>query len=187
MDFSRTTHHHSNHHTDPSSSHAQFNIDWNLFHNALIRKKLPQKTHRWYTLRAERFLSYLAKCSISEISDVHVRKYLHAAVSDQRLKDWQARQVVDAIRILCMEVLGGEGFAIDGDSHRFSIDGDCHLFGLTGTATTSFTSSNINGDSHHFLDNKNFVSCLSLTPGTPASADNFYTAKTDPPRLFVNP
>ena len=61
MDFSRTTH---NYYANPSSSHAQFNIDWNLFRNSLIGKKLPQKTHRWYTLRAERFLEYLAKSNI---------------------------------------------------------------------------------------------------------------------------
>ncbi|MFU8839061.1 MAG: integron integrase [Thiohalomonadaceae bacterium] len=110
MDFSRTVNSNPNHHANSSSIHAQLNIDWNLFRNALIRKKLPQKTHRWYFLRVERFLDYLARNGISEISGLHVSKYLQAAVSDQRLKDWQARQVVDAIRILCMEILGGEGF-----------------------------------------------------------------------------
>ena len=56
MDFSRVTHSDPNCHTNPSPGHERFDIDWNLFRNTLIRKKLPQKTHRWYALRAERFL-----------------------------------------------------------------------------------------------------------------------------------
>jgi integron integrase len=115
MDFNR------NHATNPPSPHSSrpeqnpsikhFNIDWDLFRNTLIKKKVPQKSHYWYTLRAERFLAYLAKLHISEISDTHVRKYLQAALKDSRLKDWQVRQVIGSIQILCMDVLDGEGFA----------------------------------------------------------------------------
>ncbi|MCW8917651.1 MAG: phage integrase N-terminal SAM-like domain-containing protein, partial [Gammaproteobacteria bacterium] len=84
---------------NPSIRH--FNINWDLFRNTLIKKKLSQKSHYWYTLRAERFLAYLAKHHISEISDTHVRKYLQAALNDSRLKEWQVRQVIGSIQILC--------------------------------------------------------------------------------------
>ena len=110
MDFNR-------YHSNPSTSRPEqnpsiqhFNIDWDRFRNTLIRKKVPQKSHYWYTLRAERFLIHLAKHRISEISDTYVVKYLHAALNDTRLKDWQVRQVIGSIQILCMDVLGGEGF-----------------------------------------------------------------------------
>lgn len=110
MDFSRDKPTRASSAPDSNSLARHFCIDWDRFHNSLIKKKLPQKSHHWYCLRAERFLRYLVSSGITEISDKNVGKYLQAAVSDQRLQDWQARQVVDAIRILCMEVLDGEGF-----------------------------------------------------------------------------
>ncbi|MCW8918473.1 MAG: phage integrase N-terminal SAM-like domain-containing protein [Gammaproteobacteria bacterium] len=115
MDFNRC------HSTTSPSRHSpcseqnisirHFNINWNLFRNTLIKKKLSQKPHYWYTLRAERFLAYLAKHHVSEISDTHLIKYLQPVLNDSCLKEWQVRQVIGSIQILCLDVLDGERFA----------------------------------------------------------------------------
>ena len=128
MDFPHNTPKHPYSSDDSLAIHQRFSVDWDKFRNTLIRKKLPQNTHRWYTLRAERFLTYLVRNNISEISDLHVRNYLQAAVSDRRLQDWQARQVVDAIRILCVDVLGGEGFDMVPWDDLLRLNRDTHHF-----------------------------------------------------------
>lgn len=97
----------------PTQDHAgrPFAVDWNKFRNSLIHRKIPQKSHRWYTLRAERFLQNLASIGAQHIGPDHVSKYLKAAMNTGKLTDWQLHQLIDAIQILCVEVIDRKDFA----------------------------------------------------------------------------
>lgn len=91
----------------PTQNHSELlsAVDWNKFRNSLIYRKIPQKTHCWYSLRAERFLHNLTSIGVQHIEPAHVGKYLHAAMSNGKLPDWQLHQLIDAIQILCVEVI----------------------------------------------------------------------------------
>lgn len=86
-------------------------IDWDLFRHRLVSANIKQNAQRWYVIRAESFLNLCDHDNLDSIVESDVIEFLNNVITNSRLKDWQVLQTIDAIQILCLEVIGGTRFA----------------------------------------------------------------------------
>ncbi len=70
---------------------------------------MPQKARRWYVARVEAFLKELQPESVRQITAPEVEAFFQTMARDTRLEDWQFSQVVDAIRILLVDLAQAPG------------------------------------------------------------------------------
>lgn len=89
---------------------------WEQYRQLLVRKHVPQKAQRWYMVHVETFLKEVRPESWSELTAEDVTNFFDAVARRGRLQDWQLRQLVDAIRLLLVDLSQAEcGKEIDWD------------------------------------------------------------------------
>ena len=77
---------------------------WDKYLNVLRKSGIQAPFAAWHVKRAEAFIKASSK-RLAEHCPADVEAYLREAGRDRRLKAWQFRQIVDAIRTL-FEVVG---------------------------------------------------------------------------------
>ncbi len=88
----------------PSKS-ASPDSRWTRFLQALEARGIFQPYARWYVIRAEHFLHTLSKDTDSRYTADNVSAYLRRVGRDGNLRDWQYRQLVEALEVLSGSVL----------------------------------------------------------------------------------
>ena len=97
-------------------------IDWDAYRQRLAKNNIKQNAQRWYVFRVEALLKAYPEKSISEITAIDVGEFLQKLTQNPAVKDWQILQAIDAIQILCTEVLDRKCFSqVNWDDYRLSV------------------------------------------------------------------
>jgi len=80
-------------------------IFWSRYRNALAAQGLRDREADWCIKRAESFIKSAKGLLLKEHTAEDLRAYLCRQAVDGRLKDWQYGQVVDALRILFIQIV----------------------------------------------------------------------------------
>jgi integrase len=78
--------------------------NWDRYLDLLIRREVPAKFHRWYIRRVENFLKDVKPAALSALTAEQVTDYLRRQAARSDLADWQMRQMVDALRLLLVDL-----------------------------------------------------------------------------------
>ena len=78
---------------------------WQRYTNVLHAKGIRPPCDRWYVIRAEEFLKNHQGKRLKEYTCNLVEAYLSDLGRNNSLNTWQFQQAVDAVRILCLDVL----------------------------------------------------------------------------------
>ncbi len=78
---------------------------WQRYTNVLHAKGIRPPCDRWYVIRAEEFLKNHQGKQLKEYTCNLVQAYLSELGRSNSLNTWQFQQAVDAVRILCLDVL----------------------------------------------------------------------------------
>ncbi len=73
---------------------------WDRYIQHLINNNVKPTVTRWYVIRVEQYLKVLAGKRLANHSAKDVVDYLEVQSKNIKLKDWQFRQIVDAIQNL---------------------------------------------------------------------------------------
>ena len=119
----RFTAHSPSHQRPPNSDIRSIaELDWDLYHQKLLSHNIKQNAKRWYAFRVESLLKTYPGKRLAELQAQDVGNFLQTTMSNPALKDWQALQVIDAIQILCTEVLDRNRFAsVPWDDYRLGV------------------------------------------------------------------
>ena len=97
-------------------------IDWYVYRQRLAKNNIKQNAQRWYVFRVEALLKAYPEKSISEITAIDVGEFLQKLTQNPAVKDWQILQAIDAIQILCTEVLDRKCFSqVNWDDYRLTV------------------------------------------------------------------
>jgi site-specific recombinase XerD len=78
--------------------------NWDRYLDLLIRREVPAKSRPWYVRRVEDFLRDLKPAALSALTADQVTDYLRRMSARSDLADWQMRQIVDALRLLLVDL-----------------------------------------------------------------------------------
>ncbi|MFB1501817.1 phage integrase N-terminal SAM-like domain-containing protein, partial [Thiocapsa sp. N5-Cardenillas] len=78
--------------------------NWDRYLDLLIRRQVPAKFRQWYIRRVEDFLKELKPAALSALTADQVTDYLRRMSARSDLADWQMRQIVDALRLLLVDL-----------------------------------------------------------------------------------
>lgn len=78
---------------------------WDRYIHHLNKKMIRQTVARWYVIRVEQYINYYAGKPLHDHDPDDVTEYFRKLGRNQKIQDWQFRQIVDAIRNL-FEMLG---------------------------------------------------------------------------------
>jgi hypothetical protein len=78
--------------------------NWDRYLDLLIRREVPAKFRQWYIRRVEDFLKDLKPTALSALTADQVTDYLRRMSARSDLADWQMRQIVDALRLLLVDL-----------------------------------------------------------------------------------
>jgi len=82
-------------------------MDWaDQYRVVLGNKGVSNKYAPWYMRRAEEFMRYAGYTDPQGLTREVVERYLAELGRQNRLEDWQFRQVVDAMRMLVLDLAG---------------------------------------------------------------------------------
>ena len=73
---------------------------WGKYIKYIVDQGVKQTTTRWYVVRVEQYIKAFPKKKLAEHGPIDVVGYLEEQGRLGRIKDWQFRQVVDAIQNL---------------------------------------------------------------------------------------
>lgn len=97
-------------------------LNWDLYHQQLVKHNIKQNARRWYVFRVEALLKAYPEKPLADLSVDDIGKFLQILTQDSSLTDWQVLQAIDAIQILCMEVLDRNHFVqVNWDDYRLSV------------------------------------------------------------------
>jgi integron integrase len=82
-----------------------------MYRQRLVSSNIKQNAQRWYVIRVETFLKAHPDKSLAALVVEDVVSYLQLVIANSSLKDWQVLQTIDAIQILCTEVLDRKRFS----------------------------------------------------------------------------
>jgi integrase len=80
-------------------------IFWSRYRNALAAQGLRDREADWCIKRAESFIKSAKGLLLKEHTAEDLRAYLCRQAVEGRLKDWQYGQMVDALRILFIQIV----------------------------------------------------------------------------------
>lgn len=83
-----------------STPNKRVEIFWDRYLDLLNKRGVKPKVARWYVRRAEAFVKSLEGRKLRDLDATEVNRYLEELGRKGRIKDWQFRQAVDAIRNL---------------------------------------------------------------------------------------
>ena len=78
--------------------------NWDRYLDLLIRRQVPAKFRQWYVRRVEDFLKDLKPTALSASTAEQVTDDLQRMSTRSDLADWQTRQIVDALRLLLVDL-----------------------------------------------------------------------------------
>ncbi len=84
---------------DPAR-HQEVKQFWDKYLNLLAKHGISQKNTRWYVIRAENYIKAHSQKKLSTHSPDDVSDYLRRIGNAGNLRDWQFRQVIEAIQAL---------------------------------------------------------------------------------------
>lgn len=97
-------------------------LNWDIYRKKLTERNIKQNTQRWYVLRVEALLKTNPDKSLADITADDVRKFLQSLTQNSSFKDWQVLQAIDAIQILCAEVLDRKSLSsLNWDDFRLGV------------------------------------------------------------------
>lgn len=82
---------------------------WDRYINFLAQKNIKPVIARWYVIRTEHYINAFPDKRLAEHCPEDVNEYLRKQGKNNRIADWQFRQIVDALQKL-WEMLGAEWF-----------------------------------------------------------------------------
>ena len=83
--------------TNPTDAVKRF---WDRYIQYLLDKEINPTVARWYVIRAEQYIKALHGKPLVEHGPEDVVAFLQQQGRNLKIKDWQYRQIVDAIRKL---------------------------------------------------------------------------------------
>ena len=78
---------------------------WDKYISKTVSCGVPEKSRRWYVRHVERFIDALDGRRLGQLDSADIAKYLDTKGRSPDLADWQFRQIVDAIRILYVDII----------------------------------------------------------------------------------
>jgi integron integrase len=78
--------------------------NWQKYIDLLETKQIPEAARRWYVFRVEQFLGANPGKKLQDLSSTELESYFQTLSRDRTLTDWQFKQVVDALRILLVDL-----------------------------------------------------------------------------------
>jgi hypothetical protein len=78
---------------------------WDNYIEKTKSYSVPSKSIRWYVKRVEAFIEAHPSMQLSQHTTKSVESYLNQLSKNPRLADWQFKQIVDALRILFVELV----------------------------------------------------------------------------------
>ena len=78
---------------------------WEKYIEILVNQGVKDTVRRWHVKRVEQYIAYYPDERLASHTPQHVTKFFKELGRNSRLKDWQIRQAVDAIRILFCDFL----------------------------------------------------------------------------------
>lgn len=90
--------------TVQSTGDDKFRLFWDNYLNRIHKSGVKPPFDRWYVKRAEEYISAYHGKRLSAHDPGDVETYLREAGRTSGLKDWQFRQIVDAIQNLFEQV-----------------------------------------------------------------------------------
>lgn len=79
--------------------------NWHQFNELLDKKHIKQTAKQYYGKHVERFKDFLGGKSFGEVSGKDLNDFLDHAGRNTRMKDWQFRQMLDALNMMLVDVL----------------------------------------------------------------------------------
>lgn len=78
---------------------------FDIYLKCMINSSIPEKQRRWYVKRVEEFIEFQNGHKIKRLSSADIENYFKLIGRQNRLKNWQFYQCIDAIRILYCQLL----------------------------------------------------------------------------------
>lgn len=93
--------------SDKETAVQQIAIDrfWHNYLSILEKHSVPERSRPWYRKHAEMYISSHKSIRLAEHTQEMVECYLPAKGRLPNLKEWQFRQVADALRLLFCDLL----------------------------------------------------------------------------------
>lgn len=87
-----------------STGEHQVRLFWDNYLNRIHKTGVKQPFDRWYVRRAEEYIAASRGKRLAAQKPADLEAYLRQAGRNPGLKDWQFRQIVDAIQNLFVQV-----------------------------------------------------------------------------------
>ncbi len=84
--------------------HSKPTSNWQQYLDLLESKRIPGNQRKWYVAHVEKLLDRTGKRPLSELSQSDVEAYFTDTLATMK-SDWQARQLVDAIQLLLVDLV----------------------------------------------------------------------------------
>lgn len=78
---------------------------WDKYISKTVSYSIPEATSRWYVRHAEVFIKAHSGRRLSSLAASDITNYLKEKGRNSNLADWQFRQMIDALRILFVDVM----------------------------------------------------------------------------------
>ena len=99
--------------TPPSMSLDPVARFWDRYLELLAKQGVKESAQRWYVLRAEHYIQTFPDKKLAQHTAEDITGYLEKMGCSGKVRDWQFRQVVDAIRNLFLIITNNRGKTID--------------------------------------------------------------------------
>jgi integron integrase len=93
----------------PRRREAQQPSGWDRYLSVLQGQQVPEAQRQWYVRRAEAFIEAVRPTRMAEVSAEQITAFFHRYGREQRLSDWQFRQMVEAVQLLLVDLAGSRG------------------------------------------------------------------------------
>ncbi len=98
-------------HPPPNRREAHRPSGWDQYLSVLERRRVPENQRQWYMRRAEAFVEAVKPARMGEVSAEQITAFFHDHAREQRLSEWQFRQMVDAVQLLLVDLSRSPGAA----------------------------------------------------------------------------
>ena len=93
----------------PNRREAHRPSGWDRYLSVLERHRVPENQRQWYMRRAEAFIDAVKPMRMGEVAAEQITAFFLGHAREQRLSDWQFRQMVDAVQLLLIELTDSAG------------------------------------------------------------------------------
>ncbi len=90
---------------DSPAVQASIENFWDNYLFILEKNTIPAKSRPWYRKHVEAYIKANNNIPLNTHTGQHIDRYLNAKGRLPQLKEWQFRQIVDALRLLFSELI----------------------------------------------------------------------------------